>query len=49
MVKIEWSSRAEDDLNEIFDYIAQDSIEVAYSFYEKIKKRTKDLARFPKM
>jgi len=35
MAEIEWSSKAENDLNEIIDYIAQDSLEYALSFYEK--------------
>ena len=34
MVEIVWSSIAQDDLNEIIDYIAQDSLEFALSFYE---------------
>ena len=32
MVGIEWSPTAENDLNEIIDYIAQDSLEYALSF-----------------
>ncbi|MHA1283644.1 MAG: type II toxin-antitoxin system RelE/ParE family toxin [Promethearchaeota archaeon] len=49
MVKIEWSAKAEDDLNEIIEYIAQDSIEFAISFYEQIKKKVENLIRFPRI
>jgi len=30
MVEIEWSSIAQNDLNKIIDYIAQDSLEYAH-------------------
>ena len=36
MVEIEWSPIAENDLNEIIDYIAQDSLEYALSFYDSL-------------
>ncbi|MGQ4874619.1 MAG: type II toxin-antitoxin system RelE/ParE family toxin [Promethearchaeia archaeon] len=49
MVKIEWSAKAEDDLNEIIEYIAQDSIEFAISFYEQIKEKVENLIRFPRI
>ena len=32
MAEIEWSLKAKNDLNEIIDYIAQDSLEYALSF-----------------
>jgi len=49
MVKIEWSSIAENDLNEIIDYIAQDSLEYAISFYDEIRDRVKNLEEFPNL
>ena len=49
MVEIEWSSKAENDLNEIIDYIAQDSLEYALSFYEQIREKIEYLAKFPKI
>ncbi len=39
MVEIEWSPTAENDLNEIIDYIAQDSLEYALSFYELVREK----------
>jgi plasmid stabilization system protein ParE len=49
MVEIEWSSKAENDLNEIIDYIAKDSLEYALSFYEQVSEKVKNLAKFPKI
>jgi len=49
MVEIEWSPKAENDLNEIIDYIAQDSLEYALSFYEEIREKLDNLNNFPKM
>ena len=49
MVKIEWSPQAENDLNEIIDYIAQDSLEFAVLFYEQIREKVENLNRFPKI
>ena len=49
MAEIEWSSKAENDLNEIIDYIAQDSLEYALSFYEQIREKVENLAKFPKI
>ncbi|TKJ22938.1 MAG: hypothetical protein CEE42_12510 [Promethearchaeota archaeon Loki_b31] len=42
MAEIEWSSKAENDLNEIIDYIAQDSLEYALSFYEQVREKRED-------
>ena len=39
MVEIVWSQTSENDLNEIIDYITQDSLEYALSFYEEDVKR----------
>ena len=49
MVGIEWSPIAENDLNEIIDYIAQDSLEYALSFYEQVRDRIENLRNFPKL
>lgn len=49
MAEIEWSSKAENDLNEIIDYIAQDSLEYALSFYEQVREKVENLIQFPKM
>ena len=49
MVEIEWSPTAENDLNEIIDYIAQDSLEYALSFYERISEKVESLTQFTKM
>jgi plasmid stabilization system protein ParE len=47
MVEIEWSSTAQNDLNEIIDYIAQDSLEFALSFYDLVKEKLENLIEFP--
>ena len=49
MVGIEWSPTAENDLNEIIDYIAQDSLEYALSFYEQVRDKVESLRSFPKL
>jgi toxin ParE1/3/4 len=49
MVEIEWSLKAEYDLNEIIVYIAQDSLEYALSFYEQVRDKIQNLIQFPKM
>ncbi|NVM34218.1 MAG: type II toxin-antitoxin system RelE/ParE family toxin [Candidatus Lokiarchaeota archaeon] len=49
MVEIEWSQTSENDLNEIIDYIAQDSLEYALSFYEEVREKVENLVQFPKM
>jgi len=49
MVEIEWSSLAQNDLNKIIDYIAQDSLEYALLFYEQVREKVENLTRFPKM
>ena len=49
MAEIEWSLKAENDLNEIIDYIAQDSLEYALSFYEQVREKVENLIQFPKM
>ena len=49
MVEIEWSQTSENDLNGIIDYIAQDSLEYALSFYEEVREKVGNLVQFPKM
>ena len=49
MVEIEWSPTAKNDLNVIIDYIAQDSLEYALSFYEEVREKLENLNNFPKM
>lgn len=49
MVEVEWSPLADNDLNEIIDYIAQDSLEYALSFYEEVSEKVENLTQFPKM
>lgn len=36
-------------MNEIIDYIAQDSVECALSFYEQVREKIRNLTHFPKM
>jgi len=43
MAEIGWSLKAENDLNEIIDYIAQDSLEYALSFYEQVREKAENL------
>ena len=49
MVEIKWAPKAENDLNGIIDYIAEDSIEFALSFYEQVKEKVENLIEFPKI
>ena len=49
MVEVEWSATAQDELNEIIDYIAQDSLEYALSFYEQVREKVQNLPNFPKI
>ena len=47
MVEIEWSPTAQNDLNEIIDYIAQDSLEYALSFLDQVREKVEKLINFP--
>lgn len=40
---------AENDLNEIIDYIAQDSPQYASLFYEQVREKVENLNSFPKL
>lgn len=47
MVKIIWSPLAEKDLNDIIDYIGQDSPHYALVFYDQIQENVERLNLFP--
>ena len=42
-----WTDTAKKDLNEIIEYIAQDSIAIAIQKYEKIREAAEPLVLFP--
>ena len=42
MVEIEWSSIAQNDLNKIIEYIAQDSLEYALLVYEQVREKVEN-------
>lgn len=46
-VEIIWTKMAKNDLNEIVEYIANDSIEIAFEKYYKFKESTDQLYQFP--
>ncbi len=45
--KVLWTHTAKNDLEEIIEYIAQDSLETAIKKYEEIKATAKKLSIFP--
>ena len=45
--KIKWTKTARDDLDEITDFIALDSIKTAIKIYNKLIKETESLSKFP--
>jgi len=47
MVRIEWTERSLEDLNEIHDYIARDSKNYAHLFVKKIYETVQKLKDFP--
>lgn len=47
MVRIEWTDRSLEDLNEIHDYIARDSKNYANLFVKKIYEAVQKLKDFP--
>ncbi|MFP4443129.1 MAG: type II toxin-antitoxin system RelE/ParE family toxin [Spirochaetia bacterium] len=47
-VKVIWTKPALNDLDEIFNYIASDSVDIAIKQYERIKETVKDIGTFPK-
>ncbi|MBY9005909.1 MAG: leucine-rich repeat domain-containing protein [Candidatus Lokiarchaeota archaeon] len=49
MVKIERSPVAQNDLNEVIDYIAKNSLEYALTFYEQVREKVQNLIQFPKI
>lgn len=44
---VEWAQPARKDLENIIDYISQDSIDTAITIFEKIKSKCKTLNQFP--
>ena len=47
MVRIEWTERSLEDLNEVHDYIARDSKNYAHLFVKKIYETVQKLKDFP--
>ncbi len=47
MVRIEWTERSLEDLNEVHDYIARDSKNYAHLFVKKIYETVQRLKDFP--
>jgi plasmid stabilization system protein ParE len=47
MVRIEWTERSLEDLNELHDYIARDSKNYANLFVKKIYETVQKLKDFP--
>ena len=49
MVRIEWTDRSLEDLNDIYDYIARDSKSYATLFSKKLYVTVQKLNEFPNM
>jgi len=49
MVGVIWAPKAEQDLYQIIDYIAQDSPSYASLFYDQLHEKVKNLSNFPLM
>lgn len=49
MVQIEWTDEAEDDLDNILNYISKSSPQYAKTFFENVYDAVENLRRFPKM
>lgn len=49
MMELTWSPDARDDLDEIFDIIAEDDEGIAYKFIEEIRGAAQDLCHAPKL
>lgn len=47
MIRLRTSPRAEEDLRDIGDFIAQDNIDAAISFVERLRRRCNELVPFP--
>ncbi|UCE08284.1 MAG: type II toxin-antitoxin system RelE/ParE family toxin [bacterium] len=45
--EIEWTEIARDDLDEITDFIALDSIEIAIKIYNRLIQKVESLSKFP--
>lgn len=48
MLDLEWSPDAVDDLDLIWDNIAQDDIDAADVFIERLREEARDICRIPK-
>ncbi|GHU98597.1 hypothetical protein FACS1894211_02610 [Clostridia bacterium] len=48
-MQIRYTHRAENDYNDIFEYIAKDNLEIAVKFTELIKKAVNNLSFFPNL
>ena len=46
-MEIIWTKTAKNDLNEIVEYIANDSVEIALNKFYEIRESTKQLENFP--
>ena len=49
MVKVIWSPLARDNLKLIYEYISEESFDLAKNIIESIVERTKNLSEFPSM
>ena len=47
MLDLEWSPDAVDDLDSIWDFIAEDSPDAADSFIERLREQARELCRIP--
>jgi len=46
-MKLLWTARAESDLNEIFDHVAEDSPDRAYRWVSRLRQRARSAAGMP--
>ncbi len=46
-MEVIWTKTAKNDLNEIVEYIANDSVEIALNKFYEIRESTKPLEKFP--
>lgn len=48
MLDLEWSSDAVDELDLIWDIIAQDDVDAADVFIDRLREEARDICRIPK-
>lgn len=48
MLDLEWSSDAVDELDLIWDIIAQDDVDAADVFFDRLREEARDICRIPK-